>query len=85
MANVTDLLGWAGTTESPASGDLTPALLLLQKCAHPLGHRGMGRADFQGMKIPQAVPLQEFTGDWAAVLGQDALLRHTVSALNQVT
>ena len=28
LANVTDLLGCAGTTQSPAPGDPTPALLL---------------------------------------------------------
>lgn len=28
LANVTDLLGCAGTTQSPDPGDLTPALLL---------------------------------------------------------
>lgn len=38
----------------------------------------VGRADFQGMG-PQAL-LQELMSDGGAVLGQDALLGHVVSA-----
>ena len=86
LANVTDLLGYAGTRQSSAPGDPTPALQL------PEGEGGT-----RNMQVlwateactgqtsrecsPQAL-LQELFGDWAAVLRQDALPRHAVSALN---
>lgn len=51
-------------------------------CTSPGPQRdGQGRLSGNGRSPSSAAG---FTGDWAAVLGQDALLRHTVSALNQV-
>lgn len=88
LANVTDLLGSVRTTQSPAAGDRTPALLLhvgegdTRIVQVPWGTEGWAGQTSREWG-PQAL-LQEFISDWADVLGQDALLRHTASALYRV-
>lgn len=85
LANVTDLLGCVGATQSPDPGDPTPALLLdvgvPGTCKSP-ATEGWERQISREWS-PQAL-LQEFISDWAAVLGQDTLLRHTVPACTEL-